>query len=122
MGQQLSTVQSALKVTTEENKKAAEEALKAVQQLAESELELFYSRVTSDNFDTKLIPIDRVIKKEAYIFAETSTGPKKTEEIIEEVAGNFAKKETAKGVGKIIDNVFGALLGEAGAGMKKQEK
>lgn len=46
MGQMLSTVQSTLKETNDNNKKAAEEALKAVQKLAESQLDLFYAKVT----------------------------------------------------------------------------
>ncbi len=46
MGQALGVVQSELKQTTDSNKKAAEEALKAVQELAESQLDLFYAKVT----------------------------------------------------------------------------
>lgn len=122
MGQTLSAVQGTLKGTTDANAKAAEEALKAVQDLAESQLELFYAKITSDSYDTKVIPIDKIIDKQMYIYAHTSQAPENTETIIADVGKSFADGKTAKGVGKIIDKTLDVLLGQAEAGMNKQQK
>ncbi|KAF5377872.1 hypothetical protein D9615_006689 [Tricholomella constricta] len=63
--------------------------------LAQTQLELFYSQITNPDFDTKLVPIDKVIDKRNFIYCQTTSSPLDIASIITSTASDFANGDAS---------------------------
>jgi hypothetical protein len=105
----------------EQKEKETNDALNSLYTLAHTKTDLFYSQITSSNFDAALIPIDKVVDKRTFIYCEVDKGASDIEKIINDTAGDFASGDAAKGIAKIIQSTLSTLIGQSHASMSEDK-
>ncbi|KAK0653115.1 hypothetical protein B0T16DRAFT_407458 [Cercophora newfieldiana] len=108
-----STIQDVLKRLEgqDEKHKLASDALGLVMELAEQQQDLFYLKVTNENVDSRILPIDKILYKDSVVRCDVPTTGSNVRDLIKESYSHSATGIVADGIAELVNEGIKGLLG-----------